>query len=49
VGVYTVEQLERLRREGCREIQGFRFSGARSARDAGALIATMHRKGVAAA
>ena len=29
-GVETEEQLERLRREGCSEIQGFLFSGARS-------------------
>jgi diguanylate cyclase (GGDEF)-like protein len=48
-GVETEEQLERLRREGCREIQGFLFSGARSARDAGKLIAAMHRAGTAAA
>jgi EAL domain-containing protein (putative c-di-GMP-specific phosphodiesterase class I) len=48
-GVETEEQLERLRREGCREIQGFLFSGARSARDADQLIATMHKKDVAAA
>ena len=48
-GVETEEQLERLRREGCSEIQGFLFSGARSARDADTLIATMHRAGVAAA
>ena len=48
-GVETEEQLERLRREGCSEIQGFLFSGARSARDADKLIATMHRAGVAAA
>ena len=48
-GVETEEQLEQVRREGCKEIQGFLFSGARSASEADMLIATMHRTGVAAA
>ena len=48
-GVETEEQLEQVRREGCKEIQGFLFSGARSASEADMLIATMHRAGVAAA
>ena len=47
-GVETEEQLARLRIEGCSEIQGFLFSGARKAADVGIFIAAMHRPKVAA-
>lgn len=37
-GVETVEQLERLRLEGCTEVQGFLFSAARPAAEVSALL-----------
>jgi diguanylate cyclase (GGDEF)-like protein/PAS domain S-box-containing protein len=39
-GVETVEQLERLRMEGCTEVQGFLFSAARPAAEIESLLRT---------
>jgi diguanylate cyclase (GGDEF)-like protein len=47
-GVETQEQLERLRAEGCREIQGYLFSPPRPAREIPHLLATLNRSGAAA-
>lgn len=38
-GVETHEQLERVRAEGCTEVQGYLFSPPRPASEIGALIA----------
>jgi EAL domain-containing protein (putative c-di-GMP-specific phosphodiesterase class I) len=38
-GVETLEQLDRIRLEGCTEVQGFLFSAARPASDVHELIA----------
>jgi EAL domain-containing protein (putative c-di-GMP-specific phosphodiesterase class I) len=37
-GVETIDQLDRLRAEGCTEVQGFLFSAARPASDIAALL-----------
>ncbi|WP_233022268.1 putative bifunctional diguanylate cyclase/phosphodiesterase [Rhodopseudomonas boonkerdii] len=37
-GVETMEQLERLRAEGCNEVQGYLFSAAKPAAELGALL-----------
>jgi len=37
-GVETLEQLDRLRREGCTEVQGFLFSRPRPASEIGELM-----------
>ena len=37
-GVETMEQLERLRTEGCNEVQGYLFSAAKPAAELGALL-----------
>jgi len=37
-GVETTEQLDWLRAEGCNEVQGFLFSGARPAAEVGQLL-----------
>jgi diguanylate cyclase (GGDEF)-like protein len=43
-GVETGEQLERVRREGCTEAQGFLFSAGIPASELGPLIAALHRE-----
>jgi EAL domain-containing protein (putative c-di-GMP-specific phosphodiesterase class I) len=37
-GVETQEQLERLRAEGCKEVQGFLFSAPRRASDVALML-----------
>jgi diguanylate cyclase (GGDEF)-like protein len=43
-GVETVEQLDRLRAEGCQEVQGFYFSPARPASEVAGLLKTAAHK-----
>jgi diguanylate cyclase (GGDEF)-like protein len=48
-GVETKEQLERLRAEGCKEVQGYFFSPPRPAREIGGLLTKLEkRRGFAA-
>jgi EAL domain-containing protein (putative c-di-GMP-specific phosphodiesterase class I) len=42
-GVETVEQLERVRSEGCNEIQGFLISQPRPAQQIAAFLADRRR------
>ena len=42
-GVETADQLERLRNEGCNEVQGFLFSGAKPATEIGGLLSKFGR------
>ena len=46
-GVETPEQLERLRREGCTEVQGFLFSPPRPASELAALMPQARAREVA--
>ena len=39
----TADQLERLRNEGCNEVQGFLFSGAKPATEIGGLLSKFGR------
>jgi diguanylate cyclase (GGDEF)-like protein len=48
-GVETEEQLERVRREGCTEVQGFLFSAGKPASELEPLIALLHKKPAVAA
>ncbi len=48
-GVETEEQLNRVRAEGCTEVQGFLFSAARPSGEVAALIASLKKRGEAAA
>jgi EAL domain-containing protein (putative c-di-GMP-specific phosphodiesterase class I) len=48
-GVETADQLERLRNEGCNEVQGFLFSGAKPAAEIGALLLKFGRQASRAA
>jgi diguanylate cyclase (GGDEF)-like protein len=48
-GVETEDQLARVRAEGCTEVQGFVFSAARPPEEVIALVATLKRRGEAAA
>jgi diguanylate cyclase (GGDEF)-like protein len=48
-GVETTEQLDRLRAEGCNEVQGFLFSAARPAGDIEALLARFGQRASRAA
>jgi diguanylate cyclase (GGDEF)-like protein len=48
-GVETEEQLDRVRIEGCTEVQGFLFSEARPASEVAQLLATVGRHAMAAA
>jgi diguanylate cyclase (GGDEF)-like protein len=43
-GVETTEQLDRVRAEGCTEVQGFLFSAARPAAEVADLIKTLARR-----
>nr|WP_283805534.1 EAL domain-containing protein [Bradyrhizobium tropiciagri] len=45
-GVETVEQLDWLRAEGCNEVQGFLFSGAKPAADVEQLLLRFSARGV---
>ena len=47
-GVETKEQFERLRIEGCTEMQGYFFSHPRPANELAALFASVSKSGVAA-
>jgi diguanylate cyclase (GGDEF)-like protein len=47
-GVETLEQLDRLREEGCTEVQGFYFSRPTPAKEIRILIQTIERAGVVA-
>jgi len=47
-GVETPDQLERVRREGCNEVQGFLISQPRPATELGDLLAEYHRGSAAA-
>ena len=47
-GVETKEQFERLRSEGCTEVQGYLFSQPRPANELAALIASVPKSGIAA-
>jgi diguanylate cyclase (GGDEF)-like protein len=47
-GVETPDQLERVRREGCNEVQGFLISQPRPATDLGELLAAYHKDSAAA-
>jgi diguanylate cyclase (GGDEF)-like protein len=42
-GVETLEQLNRLKEEGCTEVQGYIFSSPRPSRELPALIKSLHR------
>jgi EAL domain-containing protein (putative c-di-GMP-specific phosphodiesterase class I) len=42
-GVETVEQLDKLRNEGCTEIQGYIFSHPKPASELPLLIESFHR------
>jgi EAL domain-containing protein (putative c-di-GMP-specific phosphodiesterase class I) len=48
-GIETPEQLERVRAEGCTEVQGYLFSAPRPASEIGALIAAHRAKEAAVA
>ena len=48
-GVETAEQLERVRAEGCTEVQGYLFSPPRPASELGDLIAAGEPKQAAVA
>jgi diguanylate cyclase (GGDEF)-like protein/PAS domain S-box-containing protein len=48
-GVETMDQLERLRAEGCNEVQGYLFSAARPAAELGALLHKFARRATEAA
>ena len=48
-GVETAEQLDRVRAEGCTEVQGFLFSAARPASEVGQLLKMLHKRPAAAA
>lgn len=48
-GVETEEQLERVRREGCTEVQGFLFSAGKPASELAPLIVSLHKTAAAAA
>jgi EAL domain-containing protein (putative c-di-GMP-specific phosphodiesterase class I) len=48
-GVETADQLQRLRAQGCNEVQGYYFSAPRPAREVAAIVATIaHRRDKAA-
>jgi EAL domain-containing protein (putative c-di-GMP-specific phosphodiesterase class I) len=47
-GVETMEQFEKLRIEGCTEVQGYLFSCARPASELATLLATVPKNGIAA-
>jgi EAL domain-containing protein (putative c-di-GMP-specific phosphodiesterase class I) len=47
-GVETKEQFEKLRIEGCTEVQGYLFSSARPASELAALLASVPESGLAA-
>ncbi len=42
-GVETVEQLDKLREEGCTEVQGYFFSRPKPASELSSLLETLHR------
>jgi diguanylate cyclase (GGDEF)-like protein/PAS domain S-box-containing protein len=48
-GVETMEQLDRLRAEGCNQVQGFLFSAAKPASEVGALLTKFGRRASQAA
>jgi EAL domain-containing protein (putative c-di-GMP-specific phosphodiesterase class I) len=48
-GIETEEQLERVRAEGCTEVQGYLFSAPRPAAELGALLACNSRRDAAVA
>jgi EAL domain-containing protein (putative c-di-GMP-specific phosphodiesterase class I) len=48
-GVETSDQLERLRAEGCDEVQGFLFSKARPASEIAQFLIDFDQRGAAAA
>lgn len=48
-GVETADQLDRLRAEGCNEVQGFLFSQARPASEIAQLLVDFGQRGAAAA
>ena len=48
-GIETREQLDRLRAEGCTEVQGYLFSPPRPASELGQLIAAAPEKEAAVA
>ena len=48
-GVETKEQLDRIRAEGCTEVQGFYYSEAKPAEDVLQLLKAMNGRAEAAA
>jgi EAL domain-containing protein (putative c-di-GMP-specific phosphodiesterase class I) len=46
--VETEEQLERLRAEGCREVQGYFFSPPRPASEIAQMLAAINQSSAAA-
>jgi diguanylate cyclase (GGDEF)-like protein/PAS domain S-box-containing protein len=48
-GVETTEQLDRLRAEGCNQVQGFLFSAAKPAAEVAALLSKFGRRATQAA
>ena len=43
-GIETTEQLERVRAEGCTEVQGYLFSAPRPASELSGIIGAAQRK-----
>jgi EAL domain-containing protein (putative c-di-GMP-specific phosphodiesterase class I) len=43
-GVETREQLQRLREEGCTEVQGYLFSPPKPAKEVGAMLRRIRRE-----